>query len=484
MKRASRGRRGATLALLALAVAAAGCRARDVVATITCAPPADCGASADGDGGVGRDGGGPDAPTDASTDGILSYCEGTGPAILVGDGITVGGSSGTAGPICSGAVAQRTFRFALCTCEATQAPVALATDSFDSSKGAYVTGGNAGSVGVGGGLVFGGTATVGGSLWVGGSAGVTSPGGARLDVAGALLDQGPLDAPLPVSVAHDAFVGGDVSVADLTVGGTLTVPVGRTIAVSGTQSVGATVRAPVGVTPPCACGAADLVNVAGFIAAHQASNDNALIALSPQALVGYADGTTLSLPCGRFYLDGVSGTGALTIRATGRAVLLVGGDLEPRGPLTVELADGAELDLMVGGILSAWDDVTIGAAAAPVKTRLYFAGAGQTDLSGTFRFAGNLYAPAMSVAAAGVIEAYGSLFVRSLVAAAAVTIHYDTSVLQAAGDCPGPAPTTCTTCSDCNNQACVGGTCGDCTVDRDCCPPLTCYLGRCVPQIL
>jgi hypothetical protein len=466
------------LVLVLLAAVATGCRARDVVATITCTPPADCDAGPPGDGGGGPDG---------ATDGILSYCEGTGPAILVGDGITVGGSSGAAGPICSGAVAQRTFRFALCTCEDFQAPATLVTDSFDSSKGAYVSGGNAGSVGIGGGLTFGGLATVMGSLWVDGAAGIAAPTptiDARLTVAGALLDQGGLDVPVPVSVAHDATIGGDVSVGDLTVGGTLTVPAGRTIAVTGTETVGATVRAPVSVTPPCSCGAADLVNVAGFIAAHETANDNASLGLNPQALVGYAPGTTLTLPCGRFYLDAVSGTGALTIRAAGRAVLLVGGDLETQGPFTVELADGGELDLMVGGILDAWDDVTIGADAAPARTRLYFAGAGQTNLSGNLRFAGNLYAPATVVAAAGAIEAYGSLFVRRLEAAAPVTVHYDTSVLQAAGSCPGPAPTTCTTCADCNNQACVGGACGDCTHDGDCCPPLTCYLGRCVPQIL
>ena len=471
--------RGAALALLVLfAAAVAGCRARDVVATISCEPPADCGPAPDRDGGAGEDG---------ATDGLLSYCEGTGPAILVGDGITVGGSSGAAGPICSGAVAQRTFRFALCTCDDYQAPAGLTTDSFDSSKGTYVTGGTAGSVGIGGGLVFASVSTVGGSLWVSGTAGITAPSpaaDAHLSVAGALLDQGSLVAPVPVSVAHEAKVGGDVDVGELTVGGTLTVPAGRTIAVTGAQTVTATVRAPVAVPPPCDCDADDLVNIAGFIASHRDANDNALIGLSPQALVGYTPGTTLTLPCGRFYLDGASGTGALTIRATGRAVLLVGGDLETRGPLTVELADGGEIDIMVGGILNAWDDVTIGSTAAPARTRLYFAGQGQTNLSGNFRFAGNLYAPATIVAAAGVIEAYGSLFLRRLEAAAPVTIHYDTSVLQAAGDCPGPAPTTCVTCSDCNNQACVGGRCGDCAADGDCCPPLTCYLGRCVPQIL
>ena len=56
-------------------------------------------------------------------------------------------------------------------------------------------------------------------------------------------------------------------------------------------------------------------------------------------------------------------------------------------------------------------------------------------------------------------------------------IHYDNGAVQNGNECP--QPTTCDTCSDCNNQACVGNTCGSCTMDSQCCPPLHCDAGTC-----
>jgi hypothetical protein len=41
------------------------------------------------------------------------------------------------------------------------------------------------------------------------------------------------------------------------------------------------------------------------------------------------------------------------------------------------------------------------------------------------------------------------------------------------------ACTQCTTCRDCNNQACVYGVCGSCQTDSDCCAPLVCSFGTC-----
>lgn len=37
----------------------------------------------------------------------------------------------------------------------------------------------------------------------------------------------------------------------------------------------------------------------------------------------------------------------------------------------------------------------------------------------------------------------------------------------------------CTSCRDCNNQACVNGACGACTTSADCCAPLQCFFGTC-----
>ncbi len=39
----------------------------------------------------------------------------------------------------------------------------------------------------------------------------------------------------------------------------------------------------------------------------------------------------------------------------------------------------------------------------------------------------------------------------------------------------------CFTCSDCGNQACIGGHCGPCVVNEDCCAPLVvCFVGICI----
>jgi hypothetical protein len=57
--------------------------------------------------------------------------------VLVGDGITVGEGDGSADDICTGTVAVRTFKRALCTCEGYATSTPLTTDSFDSRVAPY-----------------------------------------------------------------------------------------------------------------------------------------------------------------------------------------------------------------------------------------------------------------------------------------------------------------------------------------------------------
>jgi len=77
---------------------------------------------------------------------------------------------------------------------------------------------------------------------------------------------------------------------------------------------------------------------------------------------------------------------------------------------------------------------------------------------------------------------FGSIFVRRLSTQGSLTIHYDEGVLTKGDGCP-PTATTCTSCHDCGNQACVAGACGACASSDDCCAPLQCLSGRCVPSI-
>lgn len=370
----------------------------------------------------------------SSGEGDPAYCSGSGPPILVGDGITVGDGDGNPEDVCAGTVAVRTFRRALCTCEGYATSTPLVTDSFDGRTGPYVpgAGGTAGGVGIAGMLSASAKLSIGGPLAVSGLGGasfqVDSSVARDLDVGG------PLGTGSAVTCGGDADVAGDITTSSLTVTGTLTVP--STATLGGTITAGATVRAPVTVPPPCACGASDLVDIAGFVAGHVRDNTNDAIGLSPAWLTDYTGDVTVDLPCGIYYVGPVRGMGALHLRITGRVVLLVDGDLALTSPLDIELATGdAELDLMIAGLISSNARITAGDPDHPSRTRIYAGGSGTIPLSGDSQIAANIYAPRAAVALSAPATIFGSLFVRRLDQAAAVTIHYDEDVLRADVGC-------------------------------------------------
>ena len=369
---------------------------------------------------------GPDRPP--------GYCQGSSPVILLAHGITVGeGSASSLGDICTGTVAVRTFPHALCTCEGYATATKLQTDSFDSAAGPYAPGGTTGDVGIDGDLQTNDVVDVGGALAIAGPGGATLH--ADLHVAHDLDVGGPLGTGVTVTGGGNAHLAGPINLAALSVAGTLTVPDG--VALPMAVTAGATVRGPVAIAPPCACGAAELVDVAGFVAAHTMDNQDAVIGLTPDRLTDYHGAVALDLPCGVYYVGPVRGDGALTLRITGRVALLVDGDLALTAPFTVELAtDDAELDLMIGGLLSSDHAVVIGRADHPARTRVYVGGAGTMNLSGDSQLAANLYAPRAAVALSGAATVFGSLFVRRLDQAAPIGIHYDVDVRRADVACP------------------------------------------------
>jgi hypothetical protein len=79
---------------------------------------------------------------------------------------------------------------------------------------------------------------------------------------------------------------------------------------------------------------------------------------------------------------------------------------------------------------------------------------------------------------------YGSVFAGNFRSSDVTDIHYDRGVLKAGDDCGegGSGPGECGSCADCHNQACKNGVCGDCGADADCCAPLICIEGSCVPR--
>src|SRR5262249_30718440 len=139
--------------------------------------------------------------------------------------------------------------------------------------------------------------------------------------------------------------------------------------------------------------------------------------------------------------------------------------------------------LFVRDGISVGGNVKVGSQAHPSRARVYVGGAGTVQLGASGTFGGNFYAPRAILQASADVEVFGSLFVQSVSASGRFFVHYDTDVLGAGDDCPPGNPTSCRTCLDCGNQACIGGTCGQCRSSADCCPPLLCAAGHCSPQV-
>jgi cytoskeletal protein CcmA (bactofilin family) len=346
---------------------------------------------------------------------------------------------GAGSPVCAGELAARVFQRALCACQEITINDSLLADSFDSRDGAYRPGGVAGHVATNGKLESTGAVDVAGDLTVTGDPGIrVRP---QLTVTGDLRTPGILDGvTTAATIGGSADIGGDVTLADLAVTGTLRVPAEATLAVSGTQSQGALERAPVDIAAPCPCDPADRLDVTGMVAAHAGANDNAAIGLDSATLSNFEVDTVLALPCGRFFLDRVqSNQGSLTVTVTGHAALFIGEAITRGRSRTSELASGAELDLFIADHINVAGDLRIGAPAEPARTRVYVGGAGGINLSAASVLAANVYAPLIDMSFSAGAEIFGAAFVGRIVASGAMRIHHDTSVHDAASTCP-PTP--------------------------------------------
>ncbi|MHB1846113.1 MAG: DUF7305 domain-containing protein [Deltaproteobacteria bacterium] len=382
--------------------------------------------------------------------------------------------------VCTGDIAQVTFRWALCTCDQVANNGGLTTDAFDSQLGPY-DGGPGGAVGADQSFSVNGPIGIGGSLWVAGSQGVAlntqgSAVGLELHSGGPLTSNGGL------AIASNAFVDGSVQ-GQVAIGGTLYVPASANVGPQVTSK--GVVQGPVTVTPPCDCAASQLLDIAGIVANGKQNNDDATVGLDPTVFDGTNNGLRLDLPCGRYYLSAVTTNGVAAIAVHGRTAIFVGGDVAPNGGVEFTLDPNATLDLFVGGSIAVNGGSSFGSTLVPAQTRIY--AAGNASFNGSSIFAGNFYLPTASVAPNGDFTIYGSIFSGSYSDNGATVIHYDSAILEAGAECGPPdggaatdgGAIACQSCRDCGNQACINGRCGACQTSADCCAPLICTAGRC-----
>lgn len=426
-------------------------------------------------------GGGDDAGTGGGggdDGGQSGYCAGSGPPIVVGDT----GTSGAAR--CSGQVAAAAFRYGLCVCKDLSPANTIAVDAFDSTAPGATTFGSGGSVGSNGNINPSSGISVGGNLQVSGSS-----SGQNITVGQDLLLNSSINES-QVVVGRNAQVNGDVQITGLLkVPGTLTVPAGRAIN-AGSMQVATTVRAAVSVPAPCDCSPTQIFPIASYVEARRPStaNDNASIGLDPDRFNNFRGDQTLNLPCGRFFLNRITGAGKLTIGVSGRTALFIGGDVNIESDFGVKITGSGELDLFLNGNLTSSAPLNFGDRSAPARVRLYMAGSRNINLSANSVINGNIYAPESALVTSGSLTVYGAIFVSSFNPSGAVNIHHDIAVLKAAESCTptsgggggGTNTNVCNTCQDCGGQACKNNSCtATCTSDNDCCRPLSCDRGKC-----
>lgn len=384
-------------------------------------------------------------------------CANGGPPITVGD---------DAGDECLGNLAQTTFRWSLCSCSDLNVSAKLSTDAFDSTNGPYTPGELGGGVGVDRDVTnWSEAVTVGGTLWVAGTEQYSSSGPASAVKSDFHLG-GSWKASTPFTVAGPAYVVGELSGVDVA---------GKTTSVAA-------------VAKACDCDKKP-IPIAEIVAARRTANDNAAINLDAAVLESPGRALRLDLPCGRYYFTKIQTSLDTTIHVHGRTAIFVEGDVQSSSSLAFTLEPDAELDLFVAGTLKVSDTFVFGSPNYPALSRAYIGGADKIALSDDVRLAGQLYAASSEqLVWSAKNDIYGAVLAGSFRSSDVTQIHYDRGVLKAGIDCPGGGEggggsSECGSCEDCHNQACKNGHCGECESDGDCCAPLKCRAGSCVPLV-
>jgi hypothetical protein len=385
---------------------------------------------------------------------------------------------------CAAWAARRSFGHALCACAELDLARGLVTTTFDSSDPESDVEGSA-AVGVNDDLSRVEYLRIDGSLTVAGDLNLFANG--SVDIAGDLRLAESVTAAGPISVGRDAwFAGNTSSLSRLEVERDLHVdPRSRLMSFGPPRVGGERLEESFTITPPCSCAASELLDVPGIVSDGVARNDNARIGLAPDALTALdadAPAVAITLSCGRFALQEVSGTASVTIRIEGATALFVDGDVELGPDFVLELGDGATLDWFVRGSVTLERGAKLGDAMRPGALRLYNTAPFELTLPGTDEISMNLYAPLADVRVGSAGNVYGAIFADSVTSTGTLLLDYDVSVLQSNSACDLFAPDSCSRCDDCAGATtCMQGTCGSCSTDADCCFPLVCTLGECAP---
>ena len=397
--------------------------------------------------------------------------------------VTVTTSSGSYST-CTGAIAETRFLNALCTCGDLTERGNLKTSGIDSTNGSTAANVGGGSVGVNQDFFLAGNALIGGTLTLAGTAS-TRLAASNLDVGGNFWAQPTIEQHGTTQINGNAYFGSEfVNFGHFTIFGNVYSenPVRVNLSAQGTFH-GSIIKQSVTVSAPCACKSTDLLDIAALVNEAKTSNDDTLAGVDPNALASVqpSSSANLTLICGRYFLTSISGGGNVHLDVKGPVSLFVDDSISLRGNITISLDPLASIDIFIRNSITIAGNSSFGNVDRPSATRLYV-GKGDITLAGNGNFVGNVYAPNSAVTLPGNFTVYGSVFAKNFNNPGNTTIVYDKAIQHAGENCKKTEPPkgTCSQCGTCTGgTACVGGSCGACTKDSDCCSPLTCQNGMC-----
>lgn len=358
-------------------------------------------------------------------------CTNGGPPIYTGKGT---GDAGT----CTGNVAKRTFRWALCSCDGVRFGNEFYTDGFDSRGGPYNNPGPGGGVGSNGPMQGGNSATIRGALWT------SSPGG--VDVGNSLEVSQQLHSQGGVEVGNSGRIGDDTYSAGLVFAGN-SLSIDETLYldpqanVRGDVSYSNLVEQSVDVGTVCKrCEESSRIPVGEIVDRHESpNNDNDTIGLSPDVMASHSSNVDrLDLPCGEYYFSEIAVDNSAEIVAHGNAAIYIDGDVEIGNGLTIKPVPGATLDIFIAGDVRAGNSVELGDALRPSSTRVYVGGSDGWDFGNSAEVGAYLYAIPGGIRGGNSLDLYGGLYTQFLQHGNSVEIHYDRHVLESGDECPDP----------------------------------------------
>jgi hypothetical protein len=422
-----------------------------------------------------------------------AVCAGGGPPVILNPG---------GAPLCTGNIAQTSFTWGVCSCKNVLFDDDAFVDGWDSSKGPYMPGQLGGGVGANVTITSMSLADIWGQSWAASKA--TSFNTSQYDVHHDLQSAGDITTDT-TTVTRNAYVVGSVT-GEMSVGQTFYQTPGKGHPDNLTPK-----KLAIEVKPPCDCSSP--IPVGAFVDWVKTNNDNAAIGLDPAIMTKAGHPARIDLPCGKYYLLGFNGGGS-EIVAHGNTAIFIDGGVTVGSDLVMTIADSnSVLDIFVSGTIVTNANFKLGSPNYPALTRLYIGGKQDLDIQSQLTVGGEIWAGNAKVLWESTSDLFGALFAGDFEVSSKFRLHHDQGITSAGDGCPPPPVTGgtssasaatgasaasgmtttgsagtgggvgCGTCKDCGNQACINGTCGECTTDGQCCPPLVCTGGSCQPVL-